>query len=65
MYNTYQSRQNHCTIFLMLFHTDHDSFYHGRVFGEIESHAQVHIDNGIVTGSITILDETFHIEVCI
>lgn len=45
--------------------TDHDSFYHGRVFGEIESHAQMHIDDGIVTGSITISDETFHIEVSI
>ncbi|KYM82905.1 ADAM 17-like protease [Atta colombica] len=43
-------------------HLDHDNFYHGRVFGEIESHAQMHIDDGIMTGSITILDETFHIE---
>lgn len=35
------------------------------MFGEIESHAQMHIDDGIVTGSITISDETFHIEVSI
>jgi disintegrin and metalloproteinase domain-containing protein 17 len=35
------------------------------VFGEIDSHAQVHIDDGVITGSITILDETFHIEVSI
>jgi len=49
----------------LLFSADHDNFYHGRVFGEIESHAQMHIDDGIVTGSITILDETFHIEVSI
>lgn len=33
------------------------------MFGEIESHAQMHIDDGIVTGSVTISDETFHIEV--
>lgn len=33
------------------------------MFGEIESHAQMHIDDGIVTGSITVSDETFHIEV--
>lgn len=43
-------------------HLDHDNFYHGRVFGEIESHAQMHIDNGILTGSMTTLDETYHIE---
>lgn len=42
---------------------DHESFYHGRVFGEIDSHAQMHIDNGILTGIIAISDETFHIEV--
>lgn len=35
------------------------------MFGEIESHAQMHIDDDIMTGSITILDETFHIEVSI
>lgn len=44
---------------------DHDNFYHGRVFGEIESHAQMHIDNGILTGTVTTLDETYHIEVSI
>lgn len=42
---------------------DHESFYHGRVFGEIDSQAQIHIDNGVLTASITISDETFHIEV--
>lgn len=35
------------------------------MFGEIESHAQMHIDNGILTGSITTLDETYHIEVSV
>ncbi|XP_044593060.1 ADAM 17-like protease [Cotesia glomerata] len=43
-------------------HLDHESFYHGRVFGELDSHAQVHIDEGVITGSITISDETYHIE---
>ncbi|XP_011500882.1 PREDICTED: ADAM 17-like protease [Ceratosolen solmsi marchali] len=43
-------------------HLDHESFYHGRVFGEVNSHAQLHIDNGILTGSITVSDEIYHIE---
>ncbi|XP_063974850.1 ADAM 17-like protease isoform X1 [Diachasmimorpha longicaudata] len=43
-------------------HLDHDKFYHGRVFGELDSHAQLHIDDGIMTGSITIDDQTYHIE---
>lgn len=47
----------------MYIYIDHESFYHGRVFGEINSHAQVHIDEGIVTASITISDDTFHVEV--
>ena len=42
---------------------DHEDFYHGRVFGEIDSHAQVHINDGMLTGSITVADETYHIEV--
>ncbi|XP_066598039.1 ADAM 17-like protease [Prorops nasuta] len=43
-------------------HMDHESFYHGRVFGEIDSHVQIHIDNEIITASIAISNETFHIE---
>ena len=35
------------------------------MFGEIESHAQMHIDDDIMTGNITILDATFHIEMSI
>lgn len=42
---------------------DHESFYHGRVFGETNSHVQVHIDDGVLTGIITVPDETYHIEV--
>lgn len=42
--------------------SDHDSFYHGRVFGETESHAQIHIDEGVLTGTVTLDDETYHIE---
>lgn len=43
-------------------HLDHENFYGGRVFGETESDASVHIDNGILTGTIQLLDETYHIE---
>ena len=43
--------------------SDHENFYHGRVFGEVDSHAHIHIDDGVVTGTVTIPDETFHIEV--
>lgn len=43
-------------------HVDHDQFYDGRVFGESSSHASVHIDDGVLTGSISLPDETYHIE---
>lgn len=35
------------------------------MFGEIESHTQMHINDGILTGIITTSDETYHIEVSI
>lgn len=44
-------------------HLDHESFYGGRVFGEIDSDASLHIDNGVMTGTIHLPDETYHIEV--
>ncbi|XP_017778197.1 PREDICTED: ADAM 17-like protease isoform X1 [Nicrophorus vespilloides] len=43
-------------------HLDHDQFYDGRVFGEVSSHASLHIDDGVMTGSIHLPDETYHIE---
>lgn len=43
-------------------HVDHEQFYDGRVFGETSSHASVHIDDGVMTGSISLPDETYHIE---
>ncbi|CAB0038723.1 unnamed protein product [Trichogramma brassicae] len=44
-------------------HIDHDNFYHGRVFGESNSHVQLNIDdNGILLGSISVPDDTYHIE---
>lgn len=42
---------------------DHDNFYSGRVFGESDSSVRVHIDDGLLTGSIVLPDETYHIEV--
>lgn len=44
-------------------HLDHESFYGGRVFGEVNSHASLHIDDGVMTGTIQLPDETYHIEV--
>lgn len=48
---------------LILLNLDHDQFYDGRVFGEVESHANLHIEDGLITGSIHLPDETYHIEV--
>lgn len=42
---------------------DHDNFYSGRVFGELDSSVRAHIEDGIVTLSINLADETYHIEV--
>lgn len=45
-------------------HLDHDSFYDGRVFGELNSAASLHIDDeGVMTGTVHLPDETYHIEV--
>lgn len=46
-------------------HLDRENFYGGRVFGESESDASVHIDDdndGVLTGTIHLPDETYHIE---
>ncbi|XP_053946892.1 ADAM 17-like protease isoform X3 [Anastrepha ludens] len=43
-------------------HLDHDSFYTGRVFGEMESSVRAHIDDGLMTMSINLPDETYHVE---
>ncbi|KAL3279543.1 hypothetical protein HHI36_017050 [Cryptolaemus montrouzieri] len=37
-------------------------FYNGRVFGELSSSVSLHIENGIMMGSIELERETFHIE---
>lgn len=39
--------------------------YNGRVFGETQSSVRAHIDNGVITGSIVLPDETYHIEVSV
>ncbi|CAB3364677.1 Hypothetical predicted protein [Cloeon dipterum] len=43
---------------------DHESFYHGRVFGELESHAQVHLNNdtGEITATIHLPHDSYHVE---
>ena len=41
---------------------DKDSFYEGRVFGEDESKAQVHMEDGVITATIRTSEDLFHIE---
>lgn len=41
---------------------DHDNFYTGRVFGELESSVRAHIEDGTLTMSIELPQETYHIE---
>lgn len=43
-------------------HLNHDNFFNGRVFGEMESHVNAHIENGVMTASVVLPDETYHIE---
>ncbi|XP_032596080.1 ADAM 17-like protease isoform X3 [Drosophila grimshawi] len=43
-------------------HLDHDNFYTGRVFGELESSVRAHIEDGTLTMSIELPEETYHIE---
>lgn len=43
-------------------HLDHDNFYTGRVFGEEHSSVRAHIEDGILTASVVLPDETYHIE---
>ncbi|KAL1492943.1 hypothetical protein ABEB36_011104 [Hypothenemus hampei] len=41
---------------------DHDAFFEGRVFGETDSHVNMHIDDGVMTGNIHVPDDIYHIE---
>ncbi|KAL5283968.1 ADAM17 family protein [Megaselia abdita] len=43
-------------------HMDHDNFFAGRIFGEIDSSVRAHIDDGLLTMSIHLPEETYHIE---
>lgn len=43
-------------------HLDHDSFFKGRVFGETNSHVNAQLENGILTASVMVPGETYHIE---
>ena len=43
-------------------HLDHDNFLKGRVFGEVESVVNAHFENGVMTASVQLPDETYHIE---
>ena len=45
-----------------IIHVDHDSFFRGRVFGEISSHVSAHIDEGVLTATIILPEDTYHIE---
>ncbi|KAJ8961630.1 hypothetical protein NQ314_005882 [Rhamnusium bicolor] len=47
---------------VMMHILEHNDFYNGRVFGESNSHVSLHMEDGVMTGSIHLPDETFHIE---
>lgn len=44
---------------------DRENFYSGRVFGETTSDVRVHLEDGVMTASIHLPDETYHVEVFI
>lgn len=41
---------------------DHENFYDGRIFGETWSDASVHLEDGVMTATIQLPGETYHIE---
>ncbi|XP_052866560.1 ADAM 17-like protease isoform X2 [Anopheles cruzii] len=43
-------------------HLDRSNFFKGRVFGEMQSHVSAHIDDGVLTASVVLPEETYHIE---
>jgi disintegrin and metalloproteinase domain-containing protein 17 len=46
-----------------IIHIDQDSFFRGRVFGEISSHVSAHIDDSnVLTATIILPEDTYHIE---
>lgn len=45
-----------------IIHFDQTDLYQGRVFGEMQSHVHAHIENGVLTATVTLPGETYHIE---
>jgi len=45
--------------------SDENNFYKGRVFGEVNSHVNAHIEEGLLTASIVTKDDSYHVEVLI
>lgn len=43
-------------------HVERDNFFKGRVFGESESEARLHIEDGVMLGSIYLPEEIYHLE---
>ncbi|XP_058459615.1 ADAM 17-like protease [Malaya genurostris] len=43
-------------------HLDRDNFFKGRVFGETNSQVNAHLEDGLLTASVVLPDETYHIE---
>ncbi|CAG9853819.1 unnamed protein product [Phyllotreta striolata] len=43
-------------------HINRDDFYHGRLFGETDSHVSMHMEDGVLTGTIHLPHETYHVE---
>ncbi|CAG9815256.1 unnamed protein product [Phaedon cochleariae] len=43
-------------------HIDRNDFYHGRVFGETDSHVSLHMEDGLMTGTVHLPDDIIHVE---
>ena len=43
--------------------SDENNFYKGRLFGEVNSHVNAHIEEGLLTASIVTKDDSYHVEV--
>lgn len=57
------SFSTNCHFYIPFINADHEDFYEGRLFGETNSHVSAHLEDGVMTASIHVGDETYHIEV--
>jgi len=49
--------------FILLFWSGEATFYKGRVFGEVKSHVNAQLEDGLLTASIVTKEDSYHVEV--